>query len=468
MLYKMDGGLGIGGLNVSYNEMTSSNFDVFSPVEIENSIKNRVTQIYRPITNTNGSAGPFKFEVPSDPSKWTDASTIRLCGKIKVVKTKSGEDDSNFSDTYQIGYINNIYQSLWRAVDVSINGTALTDPHNRWYAYKSYIETLLSYSKQTKEGKLKSIGWFKDTHKKFDDFGTASANGNELVASNNVGYKKRKEMCKGGKWSYFCIRLHTDLTTLSKYLPPSVKLEFDLKRNEDEFLLCSPIDFKDKDEKPKIIIQDLTLRVDRYEATPAVQSYFNNKMRAHKKCWIPIDRSLIKKYVMGENRYDVSCFNLITSTHLPDQIIIGLLDENAYTGNYGKNPFKFQHFNVIEASIVVNGVHEPIEPYKIDISKHDYMSLYQDFLENTGGGEDKDYGIDYEEYTDGYFLLAFDRTKDKCNRLHRHIADVGSIDVNIRTSAALPGTVGVVAYCTYSSDIVIDYLTNKVTLTVAP
>ena len=59
--------------------------------------------------------------------------------------------------------------------------------------------------------------------------------------------------------------------------------------------------------------------------------------------------------------------------------------------------------------------------------------------------------------------LNSDRSKDKCNRYHRHPHDSGSIDINIRTKSNITDTVTVLVYATYSSEIIIDD-TNTVNL----
>ena len=56
----MNSGLGVGGLSLSSDEVASSSFDLFSPIEIENSILKAAKIITRPIATTS-SRGPFKF-----------------------------------------------------------------------------------------------------------------------------------------------------------------------------------------------------------------------------------------------------------------------------------------------------------------------------------------------------------------------------------------------------------------------
>ena len=141
-----------------------------------------------------------------------------------------------------------------------------------------------------------------------------------------------------------------------------------------------------------------------------------------------------------------------------------MVNETAHTGDISKNPFNFQHFNCSEASIVVNGSHEPAESYKLDISAGNYVNLYTDFLLNTGiSNEDRDCGLHEGDFLGGSFFLIFDRSKDKCNRFHRHLSDAGSLDVSIRTRTSLAQTVTVLVYATYSSEIVVDDA-NNVTL----
>ena len=122
-----------------------------------------------------------------------------------------------------------------------------------------------------------------------------------------------------------------------------------------------------------------------------------------------------------------------------------------------KNPFNFKDYDLSEASIVVNGVHEPQELYKLDKSEEDKVDMYANFLENTGiSTDDREFGITMDDYYGGSFMLVLDRTPDKCNRFHRHITDSGSISINLKTRKVLDRTVTVIIYATYSKDLVID------------
>ena len=77
----MDSGIGIGGLSTGKDEYVTSAFDLFTSTEVENSIQKSYNITYRPISVTAG-AGPFNFEIPADPEKFTDAESMRLHGAI--------------------------------------------------------------------------------------------------------------------------------------------------------------------------------------------------------------------------------------------------------------------------------------------------------------------------------------------------------------------------------------------------
>ena len=81
----MDVGIGIGGMNVEKDEFVDSKFDLFGKTDYEVGIKKSVSQTFRPLSTTN-SNGPFSFLIPSDPDKFTNVESLRLHGKMRIMK----------------------------------------------------------------------------------------------------------------------------------------------------------------------------------------------------------------------------------------------------------------------------------------------------------------------------------------------------------------------------------------------
>ena len=445
---KMDAGIGIGGLNVEREEFVDSKFDLFGKTEYEVGVKKCISQTFRPLT-TSSSGGPFSFLIPMDPEKFTNAESLRLHGKMQIKKRNLGDGSLTNLDGENVSPVNNVFNSLWASVNTKLNGCEISDPSSKWYAYKAYFENHLSYSSSSKNNILSFKGYVTDTATKFDDVGD-TANSRESL---NEGFVKRTDMFKNSQWVYFCINLHIDITTLRKFIPPGIKIEIDFERNPDSFCLLSDKAVGNY----SIELDDLRLKVDRVIPGEGIMSYYRSSLDKNIQPRLPIDRSLLKTYTVTKGTSDLSEYNIITGKHLPEQVIVAIVDEDAHRGVIGKNPFHFKNYDLSEASLVVNGMHEPQEMYKLNETVGDKVDMYANFLENTGiSTDDREFGITMEDYYGGSFMLVWDRTQDRCNRFHRHITDSGSISINLKSRQALARTVTVIIYATYSKDLVID------------
>ena len=437
----MDAGVGIGGYSKGEDEYASDSFDLFPKPDVENSIQYVSSIVIRPV-NTYNSKGPIIFEIAPDPVKFTNAETFRLHGRMKITK-----QDGTALTTEKVAPVNNIFHSLWSKVTVKVNDVDIGDSTTSWYAYKAYLENHLSYSKSAKEKIMSYKGYISDTAEKFDDVGTSSTD------SANAGFKKRMKMFEKSKWVYFCININSDIATLRKYLPPNTKFEFQYERMNDNFCLLSA----DKTTKYAIQLDDMRMSFKRYAPSIIVQHEYLSNLKQQKTPTLPIDCSLIKQHIVADGSSNLSHFNLIRGDQLPEQVIIGVVEQTAFNGDITMNPFNFQNFDIREASLIVNGVHEPTELYKLNADTEDKVDMFANFIENTGiSTDDREFGISLEDYYGGSFLLAWDRTPDKCNRFHRHAMDSGSIDINIKLGSSLNKSVCVIVYATYSTDLLIN------------
>ena len=443
--------IGVGGMSAALDEVSSNEFDLFSPIEIDYSILKSYEPTYRPISSTNGR-GPFTFEIPQDPNKFMSSESIRLIGRMRIRKLKSDGTLENMQAGENIGTINNIFQSLWSQVDLEINGTSITDPSEKWYAYKAYLETLLSYSANTKSILGQSRGWIPDDCSKFEDIGVDSTND-----STNKGYKTRRSLFAESKWVDFKIPLHFDISTVYKMLPPNVKLAITLHRNEDDFCIMQS---SANTAKYKIEVEELRIKIRKYEVTKELMNYYNNSLKK-KLPTLSIDRSLLKTYTVQKGSSDLTRYGVLSGKQLPEQVLVFMVDDSAYNGNKNSNPFNFKHNNLKEASLIVNGVHEPYDMYKLDIKNNIKNEHYVNFLENTGiqAFNDSEHGVSFDDYYGGSFILAWDRSFDKCNRYHKHHTDSGTIDINLKTETPLSKNIKIVIYATYGTSLAIDWNT---------
>ena len=51
--------------------------------------------------------------------------------------------------------------------------------------------------------------------------------------------------------------------------------------------------------------------------------------------------------------------------YVPSKMVIGMVDSNAFSGYYNKNPLHFQHFDIDSSGFTVNGEPTPKEAFSI-------------------------------------------------------------------------------------------------------
>ena len=392
---------------------------------------------------------PFVFEISPDPEKWTNLSSLRLHGRVKVFNTTTNAAPA---ETENWSVINNFYQSLFSKVIVKINGTEISDPSSNPYPYKSYIETLLNYSNDFKEKILTASHWFEDPPNKTARVLEKKKSDGSENALFNPAYVERRTGIEKGAYNEFNLPIHSDIITATKYLPPNYSLEIILTRMSDNFVILKG---DDNANNYKIVLDNIHLSCDRLVVSERVNSAYNNSLRSTIPATIPLTRNLIKAYPKSETATDLGVYNFYMGKVLPEAIYIAFVSQQAYNGDAKQNPFYFQNIELLEASLIVNSYNEPSQPYTNTFESKRKMDLYFDFLRNVGGNmlESQSVPITYDMYYGGYFILAFDRTRNKDNRFRRQRADSGTIDINLKAKSPLSENIVVLVYATYSSSI---------------
>ena len=133
-----------------------------------------------------------------------------------------------------------------------------------------------------------------------------------------------------------------------------------------------------------IEIEDLRLSLKRYLPTEDVKRFYEAHIAKGHKARFTIDRSVIKTYTVKGGTTNLSHYGIISGNQLPDQVVIGIVKEESYNGKLTSNPYEFNHHGLSEASLVVNGRHEPSELYRMNKDIGDTADIYEHFLENTG------------------------------------------------------------------------------------
>ena len=307
----------INGLMKNVNHYASNKFNLFAPIDINKGFKKAHVVTARPISSSNNN-GPYTFEFGATPDKFTDAKSLELCGRVRIIiKKEASTDIESISSADKVSTINNIFHSLFSSIDIYVNDLLITDPSSNWYSYRSYLEKLLTFSKNTKTVQLSAGGYFQDTHKKYD-----------TISDENDGWKKRRLMFVSGSWVDFNESLHVYLTTARRYLPPNIRIKIVLHRNSDDFCLLME---ETETKKYAIQMDELQMNLTKYDPDEELLDYHMKEMQISTPI-IPFDRSFIKTFTVQKGTSDLSRYNIINGQQLPEQVLIMMVDEDSYIG----------------------------------------------------------------------------------------------------------------------------------------
>ena len=171
----------------------------------------------------------------------------------------------------------------------------------------------------------------------------------------------------------------------------------------------------------------------------------------------PIKRVVCKTYTIPAGNLDGNHEKLFAG-QLPSRLVIGCADNDAFNGNYVKNPFNFKHFSLSEISFHLDGHTQPVKPLKPNFNNNQYIQAYMSLFSRTGKKTD----IAREDYPNGYALYAFYLSPDLAQEGHFNLAKQGTVRVELKFGTALANTVTVVAYAEFENVIEMDRNRNIV------
>ena len=120
---------------------------------------------YHPISSLANRA-PIDFDIPGSGEQYIDTNNIQLYVRAKIIRPGVG---NNLAEDSTVAPVNLLLHSLFSQVDVSLNGTLISNSTNI-YPYGAMLETLLSYGSDAKTSQLTSEMYYKDDAGRMDAF----------------------------------------------------------------------------------------------------------------------------------------------------------------------------------------------------------------------------------------------------------------------------------------------------------
>ncbi|XP_053568362.1 uncharacterized protein F54H12.2-like [Bombina bombina] len=416
-------------------ECAKSELDIFEIQPTQTSIEKSLYVEVQPLAAISDTA-PLEFYIAGNGESYFDLNNTLLYIACKIVK----QDNTPIPDDARVSLINYPIATLFNQVDVTL-GDRLISQSNNLYTYRAYIETILNYSRDALSTKFTAGLFYMDT---------AGQHNTRVLGGDNKGFAKRAQMTAGSRTVELLGHLHSDLFFQEKFIINGVDLRIRLTRNKDSFCLMSA------DPEPfKIQILQASLFVKRVQISAAVRiGHAQGLLAGHAK--YTIDRVGLKVYSIAQGTRVCNFENLFLG-QLPKLLIIGFVDNDAFSGAYDKNPLFFRHNFVNFAALYLDGEQIPAKPFQPDFENRNAIREYTALLQIAGKqNTDSGFLLNRDEFLDGYTLFAFELSADHEHGNHFSLIRNGNLRAEIRFSRALERTVNLIAYGVFDNIIEIN------------
>lgn len=345
-----------------YVECMKSELDLFSVPAVQTNILKTEEVCYKPIATLDNSS-VIEFVSLGHGDTYRDLSSIYLRLLVKIKKTATTDytviaapADGSAATPYANGPANNLLHTLFRQVSVYMNGKAISQSDNN-YAYRAYLEKIISYGSDAISTHVESSGFYLDTAGAFDN----------LTATKNTGLDKRKAVFGGSATVELMGKIHADMFNQPKLLLNNVDLRIVMSLEKPEFYML------EADASTSVVsILDATLFMNHVTINPGIL-IAHEQVLSQKNAIYPYKRVEVKSYTLPQKNMSLSLHNVILG-QIPNFIIVCLLDNESYSGKRSLNPFHFTSFKMSSFHLSVNGAQVPNQPITFDYTKNPVVS----------------------------------------------------------------------------------------------
>ena len=419
--------------------------DIFTLPPTQTAIDKKYYIECRPISQLNSSNAPVEFCHGGEGPDYICMPESRIKARFKITHT----DNTALAADEVAVPVNLALHSLFSQVDVTLGGRLMT-PATAMYPYKSYIQTLLNYGKETKDSQLISQGWYDEAGEDME----------KVTVIGSAAVKLKHDLFKESKLVDFEGPLLEDVFQINRFLINNVELKVKLYPSHAEFFIMSVT----ADKTYKVVLEDVILKVCMVRVSPGVILGHAKALESRNGLY-PYTRVETKAFSIAQGTHTINLDNVFLQAR-PSRIVFGLVSAAAFNGDLTKNPFKFQHYDITDVAVIVNGETVPGRPLQLKFGEdggRNYISGFMQLFEATGrSGSDFGNGLKPKDFADGYTLFAFNLDPEFKRGKYLNLVKRANVRIEIRFSKALTETVNVVIYAEHPGLFEIDLARNVI------
>ncbi|XP_069068472.1 uncharacterized protein F54H12.2-like [Pleurodeles waltl] len=423
-------------MHCTSGECAKSDLDLFSLKPTQTNIENSFFMEVSPLAAMTPLA-PIEFYVSGSTDMYLDLINTLLYLVCKITKANG----TNIEADAKVASIAYPVATMFNQVDINL-GDRLIAQSDNMYAYRAYIKSILNYSCEALDTQLSAGLFDKDTEVQFED--TALDGGND-------GFKKRASFAAGSTQFDLLGHIHSDLFFQDKLLVNGIDLKMKLNCNKDVFCLISS-----DAEQYKLVILSASQFVKRVKVSPSARLAYAEALQLSNTKYA-IERVALKKFTIPAGTRLMQQQNLFLG-QLSKLIIIGFVDNTAFSRLYTSHPFNFKHYDINYVALVHEGAVIPRKPFSPSFGTANFVREYLGLVSITGKHlRNSGVVVSREGYGAGYTLFAFDLTPDLEDGDHHNLIKNGNLKAEIRFTQALATSVNMDVFSVFDSVIQVNH-----------
>jgi hypothetical protein len=420
-------------------ECGKSELSLFDAREVQTSMEKAGFVDIHPLTNPS-SGGPIEFFIPGGSEDYLDLNDTMLYVKGSVRK----EDKSNLPANSRIALTNLPLASLFSDVSLVWNEKQ-TEGGSHLYAYKSFFQFMMNTSEPTALKQGRCVGFYKDEGGKMEDAG-------------QKGFTARRLLIQDSQKFELIGPLYLDAFQQGRYLISHVDQRIKILRAKPELCLMS---FNTPSEggnaavpalKGLVDLEEVILYVRRVKVSPSVILGHEKGLLKQNACY-PIQRTDMQTFTIPQGSQSFTKDNLFRG-QLPKFMMMGMVENDAFNGNYKKNMFHFQPFDLNFLALYRDGEAIPNRPFTPEFERKLYMREYNAFFHALQlYNQDETLNVTFEDFCDGYTLFAFNLSPDMSLSGHEQPYRDGNLRMEFKFAKGLGSAINVIIMAIFDGRI---------------
>ncbi|KAH7693678.1 Protein F19G12.2 [Aphelenchoides avenae] len=259
------------------------------------------------------------------------------------------------------------------------------------YPYISYLKNELNYSTDVKDAWLMASGYYRED--KIDD-------------TDGKGFKSRVEVMGHGQICEFETRLDFDLANQGLYLLNNLDVLFTIYKNDDKFLVHNLSAVQNVPLRVKV--HNIRLRVKPVDVQPSLNLSVMNMLEKTAAKY-PMRRTEIRSSFITAGRTEYT-YNVFTNV-IPRRLVVAMVDNQAFKGDYMKDPYNFQPFDPNEIQVNAGGLVYPTVAYRMNRTPQPgrpvtFLRPYMDMMDATMASPNLTNGISPIMFMSGWTMFC--------------------------------------------------------------